>query len=261
MTGSRLCKWSDFETPEYLDMLRELGRPFVARRKWWEEVSIVQAIDDRVTHNADIVGCGFGVGLEPIPAMFAEWGIPTLATDQAPSEEAKIWDNGQWCRGKEDLWQSWSTDRFERFVSFRTADMRAIPADLGSFDFVWSSSSLEHLGSLEAGISFLVESCRLLKPGGIAAHTTEFNLTSNDRTIDSGNVVIYRRRDLDALPDRLSAVGCTLDPIDYTLGDHEMDRLVDPMTDGKYDGKHVHLKLMLGEFAITSLLLVIRKTA
>ena len=71
--------------------------------------------------------------------------------------------------------------------------------------------------------------------------------------------MVYRRRDLDTLPDRLAEVGCTLDPIDYTLGDHEMDRLVDPMIDGKYDGNHVHLKLMLGQFAITSVLLVIQR--
>ena len=263
MTGSRLCNWSDFETHEFAATMAGLGHPFLAHRKLWEEAAIIGAITKQIGQedwlNKD--GCGFGVGTEPLPSFFSEKLWHVLATDQAPGGEADVWNEGdQLCRGKESLYREFCPQwAFDSHLTFRRVDMRQIPPDLGTFDFLWSSSSLERLGSLEAGLAFLVESSRLLKPGGVAAHTTEFNLTSNDRTHDRGDVVVYRRRDIETLPDRLAAVGCTLDPVDWSLGDHEMDRLIDPMDGGKQDGKHVHLKLQLGEFAITSLLLVIRR--
>ena len=51
--------------------------------------------------------------------------------------------------------------------------MRDLPDDLGSFDFIWSSCSFEHLGSLGEGERFVLEALRFLKPGGVAVHTTE----------------------------------------------------------------------------------------
>jgi hypothetical protein len=242
------------------DLIREMGLHFTPHRKLWEISNIASAINDVPVPAA---ACGFGVGTEELPALFASWSIPTLATDQESGEECdRLWGEGQWCRGRGSLYREWCPQfLFDRCMSFRRVDMRAIPDDLGMFDFLWSCSSLEHLGSLEAGLTFLVESSRHLKPGGVAVHTTEFNLSSETETIESGWVVVYRRCDLETLPDRLATVGCTLDPIDWTLGDHEMDRLVDPMTTGTCDGKHVHLKLRLGAFDVTSILLVIRKPA
>jgi hypothetical protein len=67
----------------------------------------------------------------------------------------------------------------------------------GAYDFLWSSCALEHLGSLDAGLDFVVNAMDLLKPGGTAIHTTEFNLSSDDETLTSGPCVIYRRRDID----------------------------------------------------------------
>ena len=36
-----------------------------------------------------------------------------------------------------------------------------------------------------------------LKIGGVACHTTEFNLSSNDETVSKGDTVLYRRRDME----------------------------------------------------------------
>jgi len=261
ISHSRLCRWFDFETPEFRDTMTAIGEPFRVHRKRWEEYAIIQANPHKVFCNSDAISClGFGVGTESLPAYFASRGMTVIATDQAPSKDAECWEHGaQLCHGKEDLYRNWCPRTiFDRNVTFRHADMREVPQDLGAFDFIWSSSSLEHLGSLEAGLTFLIESSKLLKPGGIAAHTTEFNLDSDDETHDHTRVCVYRRRDIETLPERLAAIGCTLDPVNWSLGDHEMDRIVDPMTNG-FDGKHVHLKLKLGQWSITSLLLVIRK--
>ena len=42
-------------------------------------------------------------------------------------------------------------------------------------------------------------------PGGVGVHTTEYNLSSNERTVEQGPTVLYRRRDLDTIRDALDA--------------------------------------------------------
>jgi 2-polyprenyl-3-methyl-5-hydroxy-6-metoxy-1,4-benzoquinol methylase len=67
---------------------------------------------------------------------------------------------------------------FKARVSYRTLDMNFIPDDLhGKFDFVWSTCSVEHVGSILLGQRFIINTLNLLKPGGIAIHTVEFNLS------------------------------------------------------------------------------------
>ncbi len=89
---------------------------------------------------------------------------------------------------------------FDRKVSMRACDMNNIDPELKDFDFTWSSCCFEHLGSLEAGMQFVINSVeRTLKIGGTAVHTTEFNLSSNTDTVTEGGTVIYRKRDIEAL--------------------------------------------------------------
>ena len=126
------------------------------------------------------------------------------------------------------------------------------------FDFLWTSCAFEHLGSLRAGLDFVVDAMRLLRPGGIAVHTTEFNLTSNWRTKRWGRDVIYRRRDIETLARRLRQSECLLEPVDFASGSHPFDFDYDTkpfMSAGK-----PHVKLKIGRFVATSILLVIRKT-
>jgi hypothetical protein len=49
--------------------------------------------------------------------------------------------------------------------------------DLSTYDFIWSSCSLEHLGSLELGEQFIYNSLKHLKPGGVCPHD-EYNAQS-----------------------------------------------------------------------------------
>ena len=48
--------------------------------------------------------------------------------------------------------------------------MNELPGDLAGFDFTWSSSAFEHLGSLEAGARFVERQMHCLRPG--AARST-----------------------------------------------------------------------------------------
>ena len=87
----------------------------------------------------------------------------------------------------------------ERLVTARYVDMNEIPNDLGRFDLVWSSCALEHLGTPQAGLDFVMRTLDLLEPGGLAVHTTELELTPRAETADYGYLAVYRTVDLDGL--------------------------------------------------------------
>jgi SAM-dependent methyltransferase len=133
--------------------------------------------------------------------------------------------------------------------------MNDIPKDLKGFDFNWSSCSFEHLGSIEKGLKFLKKQLKTLKPGGWAVHTTEFNISSNDQTLDNCDTVIFRRRDLDNLAKELRSMGHFVEELDYSLGGLPEDFNVDvyPHTE------EVHLKLQLNEYVVTSIGLIVQK--
>lgn len=127
----------------------------------------------------------------------------------------------------------------------------------GEYDFLWSSCAFEHLGTLDGGLDFVVSAMRLLKPGGIAVHTTEFNVSSNNDTLAEGPDCLYRRRDFENLDYRLRRIGCGLDPIDYFAGTDPNDLRFDRAP--FFQRGNVHIKLEIGGFVCTSILLAARK--
>src|SRR5690606_1426435 len=143
-----------------------------------------------------------------------------------------------------------------RNVSFQIADMRSIPEDFRTFDFLWSSCAMEHLGSLENGIEFVFKSMKCLVPGGVAVHTTEVNCDSNEETIEAGHDVIYRRNDLLRLTELLREEGDQVARMEFTLGQTDDDLYVD---DVHYRGS-LHIRLRIGKFSSSSygLLIVAR---
>ena len=118
------------------------------------------------------------VGGEPLPALFASLGAQIVATDQSPETGMDAgWASS--CLSGLNQQDICPEHTFSRLVTFREVNMNDIDADLsGQFDFCWSSCALEHLGSLQHGLDFIENSLAILKPGGIAIHTTEFNLSS-----------------------------------------------------------------------------------
>lgn len=230
----------------------------MVHRKMWEWLYICEAL-----HRAGMLvsgrrGLGFGVGREPLVALFARMGCDIMATDLHPDlARAAGWtDSGQeysgglvglndagLCPGAE----------FERRVRFRHVDMNHLPGDLRDFDFTWSSCAFEHLGTLEAGAEFVVHQMDCVAPGGVAVHTTELNVSSDEQTVEAGATVLYRRRDILALVERLRGLGYVIE-CDLTGGDTPADRHVDapPYSD-------THLRTVLGDHVTTSVALVIGK--
>jgi hypothetical protein len=268
MLRSQLCSQESLSSPEirqWSDRLRPMWnplgedpRPFMLHRKMWEWLFIAEALSERDMLRPGRTGVGFGVGKEPLVALFAEAGCNVVATDQPPElAESTGWTDSavEWAGGLVGLNDDGlcPPDQFAHHVRYRHVDMNALPKDMRGFDFSWSSCAFEHLGSLQAGADFLVTQMQCLRPGGIAVHTTEYTVSSNTDTIETGGTVLYRRRDIEALAQRLQRAGHTID-IDYSEGTTPEDLHVDtpPYT-------NTHLRTTLGEYVTTSLALIIQK--
>lgn len=255
---SRVCTQAQLAEPWFRAWCEALGESPRAHRKLWEHAYLAHVLDTLGMLHPGTRGLGFGVGREALVALFAGQGCAIVATDLPPAaEEARAWRNtNQYADGLEGLVREalCERERFQELVSWRAVDMRAIPHDLTGFDFCWSACSLEHLGSLDAGLDFVERSVAAVVPGGVAVHTTEFNLTSDDVTVDAGPTVLYRRRDLLDLAARLEAAGHQVAAFDLDPGEGVLDEYVDvpPYFE------EPHLRVWYGPFTTTSVALVIR---
>lgn len=256
---SRICTEEQFHHRWYESWCERLGEEPRINRKQWEHVYIARCATATGVVAPGARALGFGVGHEPLVAHFAGAAMEVVATDLDPHDEGSmVWHNtGQHASSLDPLRRPELCDetRFDQLVTWRPVDMRAIPGDLSGFDLCWSSCCFEHLGSLEAGVEFVEASLATLRPGGLAVHTTEFNLSSNGATIETGSVVLYRRRDLEALVDRLEAEGHMVAALDLAPGIGVLDEFVDvpPFVDDP------HIRIDHRGHVVTSVALVIKK--
>jgi SAM-dependent methyltransferase len=256
---SRSCRVraDDFTTEWMAERVTELGETLRIHRKVWEFAVIAQVYAETIGTGG--LALGFGCGREPLPAWLANRGCRVLATDQA-IEDAKDWvGSKQHSGGLADLpFQGICEEKkFRGLVTYAPMDMNVIPDDFqqGQFDFTWSAGSFEHIGGIEAGMQFFQRQMRCLKPGGMAVHTTEFNFANNDQTLESHNLVLFRRRDLEELERRVNAQGDRMWPLDLERGTRDADLYVDPWP---YEGE-CHLNLAIADHVSTSVLLVARR--
>lgn len=262
------CRYEHFVEPWYAAWTERLNFPLEVSpgnpqgyRKNWEYAAILEALDNRGMLVAGKRGLGFAVGREPLPSVMAGRGVTILATDLAADKVDAGWiSTSQHASSLEALYHSNLIDHatFEQFVSFRPTDMNDL-SELpdNHWDFLWSSCAFEHLGTLQRGLDFVANAMRLLKPGGIAVHTTEYNVASNDETIEEGPSCIYRRRDLEELDRRLRRQQCGLEPMDFEPGNHKFDLQYD--IPPYFRPGRVHIKLELDGHICTSFLLIAHK--
>jgi 2-polyprenyl-3-methyl-5-hydroxy-6-metoxy-1,4-benzoquinol methylase len=252
---SQLCTASQFSGDIYRRWCAALAiTGNNLHRKNWELVYICRVAEYLGLLKPGNRALGFGVGREPISSLLASKGLEVTATD-APE---KKWESGnQYATDLKAIWNTaivpWNT--FAHNVTLRRVDMNRIPADLREYDFVWSSCSLEHIGGLRPGLEFIKNSMACLRRGGIGVHTTEFNLSSNNRTFESSDLSLYRRRDIDGLVKELRSLGHSVWDVNYFPGRGKIDRHIDLPP---YSLPHV--KLSIFGFACTSIGIIVRKS-
>lgn len=256
---SQLVTAAQMRSATYAEWCDEMKLAPRTHRKNWEFAYVLQALERAGALRPGARGLGFGVGLEPLPAVFAKRGCEAVITDLPPErarglgwEAAEGPDVAEYNRAG-----ICPPDEFAGRVRWEPVDMNEIPAHLrrGEFDFVWSSCAFEHVGSIAKGKAFVLNALECLKPGGVAVHTTEYNLTSNIFTTDDAPTVIFRRRDIEEILDACRERGWT-STFNPCAGRDPQDSLFDLPP---YDGA-VHLKLLIGRFVSTSVGLILRRS-
>jgi hypothetical protein len=252
---------NDVESPWFAYWCNQLKISPIYHRKLWEFAFFLQVLHEhKIFDKEGIRGVGFGCGQEPLASYLASKNIAVTVTDLEPEKVAGMgWTNTA---------QHTSTHKF--------ADMNDIPVDLGSnLDFCWSICAFEHLGSIEKGLAFVENSLRVLKPGGIAIHTTEYNYLSEDRTIDDWPTVLFLKKHFQELAEKLSSKGHRMLGPDFNVGSGVLDRFIDippyAVGDGGWfkfsadqwgdSNQAGHLKLTVDGFPCTCFAVVVVKGA
>lgn len=263
--GSMPCRFDHFSSGWYKKWATRLGYPLADRpshaiRKWWEYATIAQALHERGFLEPGYRGIGFAVGREPLASLFAACGVSVLATDLHAERSNDQWTmSGQHAASKEDLWAGEALcpeQKFDNLVEFSPMDMNALQPGDRSFDFAWSSCAFEHLGSLANGLTFVKNAMSFVRPGGIAVHTTEYNVCSNTETVSSGDAVIYRRRDIEDLERSLRIMRCAMEWPDFACGTHPYDLIYDE--EPFFTKGLPHVKILQDGFVCTSYMIVVR---
>lgn len=262
---SRICSADDFENSNFRRILKELGymNEAVMQRKRWEWVYTIEILESYGMLQEGKTGLGFAVGTEPLPSYFAGKGVDVLASDLAIGKgNAEAWaKSGQNAGGDISLLHKpglCDKETFQRKVKYRDVDMNSIPPDIGEYDFCWSSCAIEHVGSLDLSKRFLKRMLGCLKPGGIAVHTTEFNLSSDSSTVESGDSVIFRRRDIEEMQSWFTSHGHIMEA-SFKRSGKEGNCYID-IPPSKGEGKPYHLTLAASGYAETSFAFVVQKS-
>ena len=267
--GGRLCRQEDIESDWLRHWCGRIGFVPLYHRKVWEDCYALQALHERGMMAPGKRGLGFAVGAEWLPSFFAARGAEVVATDlDAEDLRARNWIETDQHGGRVDtIFKPGliDLDTFNARVSLRSVDMNRIPEDLhGGFDFLWSVCSLEHCGSIAQGLDFVVEAMRCLRPGGVAVHTTEFNINPEGPTIEEGSTVLFQRRHMEELEARLALAGHRMLPMDFGTGTGVLDAFVDlPPYPGSSTPLPIpeapHLRLSIMGLVATSIGFIVEK--
>ncbi|MCR4937849.1 MAG: hypothetical protein K5987_06825 [Lachnospiraceae bacterium] len=258
---SMICNRSFFDAPFVQYWGKCMKQEIVYHRKVWELIYVCQALYENGMLEEGKKGLVFGVGEECLPDLFASMGCEIMATDLNLDEAEKR----GWVETSQHVSSSYlelnskqlcDRELFLQRVKYRDVDMNNIPDDLTGYDFCWSACALEHLGNIEKGLDFIKNSMNTLKLGGIAVHTTEFNLYSNNKTCQTEAVSLFRRKDIEKVIKELEEAGHTVYPFDWYIGKEVVDRFVDLPP---YFKRNKHLRLLIHGYPCTSIGLIIKK--
>ncbi|MBD2464551.1 methyltransferase domain-containing protein [Oscillatoria sp. FACHB-1407] len=170
----QFCKVADFvdwNNPDFqaiADLLNLEGKS----RKVWEFIQVYRGLKELGLLNGESRGLGLGVGHECLIYAFTNVCGEIVATD--------LYDSQNWSTASMAVNEVYERSpypyRRDR-LKVQHMDMTQIEYPDASFDFVWSCCSIEHVSSFEDLHQVYAEIHRVLKPGGIAALTTEYNPT------------------------------------------------------------------------------------
>lgn len=209
---SKVATQKDLESDWARFWIKELSLEFAYNRKLWEYSFLLQALYSAGLLQADKRGIGFGCGLEPIPSYLTSKGCYIVASDKPDDAcDGNTWRQVHaYSKSLESL--HWKTivdrDVFMEKCELQYIDMNNIFKELyGQFDFCWSICACEHLGGVKAGLNFIHNSLKVLKPGGVSVHTTEFDYMNTPGDFDTPTLCFFKREHFEKLTEEIKVEG------------------------------------------------------
>ncbi|WP_419177038.1 class I SAM-dependent methyltransferase [Desulfosediminicola sp.] len=181
---SKLCELSDFHDEELLKYIREIfsfefneaydDNEYIGDSKRWEIAMAIRAMENhgKLIRDSDILGVG--AGLEVTSYYLTKKVGRVIATDIYMN--AGVWSYGAPLGFLLDP---------KRYSKFPYEEDRLLPMHMDarrlrfpdeSFDGIYSSGSIEHLGNLNYVAECSSEMGRVLKKGGLLTLATEYKL-------------------------------------------------------------------------------------
>jgi SAM-dependent methyltransferase len=248
---NRVCRPDAWDDPEWLAYNRALAiEPGLVHRKAFEWTHLVYGLERLGALGDDTLVLGVGAGHERVLYYLANRSRLTVATDlygghfvDTPAAEAD----------PDFLVQPESYAPFP----YRHEHLIALPADGlrlpfkdGTFDVVYSLSSIEHFGGHDMAAVAMREKARVLKPGGIAVVATELVLEG------PANDEFFARDVLDRCVIESSEL-IPLEQLDDAPPPREL--IDDPVVIAENIDRHPHLVMGEGAMRWTSVIVFLRK--
>lgn len=251
--ASQLCTAAQFDEPAFLEIIQAMSLRPGRSRAMWEQAWIVSLLATEGLVAAGKSGVAFDCDRERVGALLASRGVTVLGTGRNIVDDRVAEARRLQLFYPEII----PIDDFDGLVSFTALDPReAGNMPPGCHDFCWSLGIPARLGSIEAALDFFEASLVTLRPGGLALHTFSFNLTSDAATWELPELVVLRRRDIEALAARLASAGHRLLTFNTHPGHDIADETVKTEAHGAAGHRQRH-----GFAVVTSFGLAIRKGA
>ena len=185
LSFTKLCNLEDFEHPEIRSLIRTIfdfqitpESPEFPRqrehRKHWEIAMAVRALDSlgALHDRAEILGVG--AGREGTIFWLTNRVARVCATDLYL--DAGVWEQDAASSMLTDPGRHWPGRWDPSRLVVQHMNALDLQFEDNSFDGIFSSSSIEHFGTLGDVRRAAEEMCRVLKPGGVLSLSTEFRI-------------------------------------------------------------------------------------
>lgn len=180
---SKICEIEDFSSPELIELIRDAYKHHIKvhdesfpvgaeYRKYWEIAMSIRSFKDLGVLNRQSKMLGVGAGTEVLNYYLTNHVGQVFATDLYLLSGEWNLDAPQFMLYSPDLIAPYEYEK-DRLV-VQHMDGRKLNYPDETFDGIFSSSSIEHFGSLNFIANTAYEMGRVLKPGGVLTLSTEY---------------------------------------------------------------------------------------
>lgn len=184
---NKLCNVSDFAAldADIRDIFRHVENP-KQYRKHWEQAQQVRALRDFGALHSRSWLLGVGVGIEVSNYYLTQHAALVVATDLYSTDG---WTDYAPSNAVHDP-AHYSPYGYEQDrLQVLNMDGRCLQFLDETFDGIYSASSIEHFGTLDDIAQAMREMSRVLKPGGVIAISTEYDIHGRTGHLNSNTYI------------------------------------------------------------------------